>query len=177
MFGIRFSDLTEQTLPGVSSGGTKGRFGAVVGTKAKNNVFMIGADYDRFKAQGDSSFYSRRLTVDIGYRYLLFPAEKGDAMKITPFVGIQYFKSFAQVTADSGVMGLTPAQIKYMKDLANDSGILISAGAEYYFSPVFSFGAEGGLRYSKASSSALGYSVKNSQYNSYVAMLLSFYLQ
>jgi hypothetical protein len=178
MFGIRFSDLTQQTLPGVSDAGAKGRFGAFFGTKEKNNVILFGADYDRISlTRGDSSFYSRRLTVDIGYRYLLFGSDKSDAMKIAPFIGIQYFKSFSQVEADSGVMGLTPAQVKYIKDLANDSGILVSAGAEYYFSPVFSFGAEGGIRYSKASSSALGYKVKFGEYNSYVAMLLSFYLQ
>lgn len=182
MFGIRFSDLTEQTLPAVANVGTRGRFGGFLGAKQKNSVFLIGADYDRFRMQrGDSLLYSRRLTVDIGYRYQLFAADKADAMKIAPFIGIHYFKSFSQVTGDSGMTlpsGLisSPAVIKYLKDLANDSGIIISGGAEYYFAPVFSLGAEGGIRYSKASSSALGYSVKISQYNSYVALLLSFYL-
>ena len=181
MFGIRFSDLTEQTIPAVANVGTKGRFGGFLGAKQKNSVFLIGADYDRFKMQGDSLLYSRRLTVDIGYRYQLFAADKADAMKISPFIGIHYFKSFSQVTGDSGIKlpsGLisSPEVIKYLKDLANDSGMIVSAGAEYYFAPVFSFGAEGGIRYGKASSSALGYSVKISQYNSYVALLLSFYL-
>jgi hypothetical protein len=178
VFGIRFSDLNARTLPTEITGetGTKERFGVYLGSKQKKGVILVGADYDRFKREaGDSLLYARRLTLNIGYRYQLLTAQKATAMKFAPFVAAHYFKSFSQVKADSGL--IPPAQVKYLKDLANDSGVWLSAGAEYSFAPVFSLGCEGGIRYSKVSSSALGYKVKKSEYNSFVALLLSFYMQ
>jgi hypothetical protein len=174
ILGVRLSDASQNPLPGISDTGNKGRFGFFLGTQQKNSTFLIGADYDRYKLErGDSLLYSRRLTVNIGYRYQLMPADKASAMSFRPFIALNIFKSFSKVNADTTVM--PAAQATYLKDISNDSGGWLSVGAEYFFAPVFSFGAEGGLRYSAASSTALGYQVKIRDYSSFVDLLLTFY--
>jgi hypothetical protein len=180
VFGIRFSNTQEQPLrvlidKGISDSGAKGRFGLYAGTLQGNSYFMIGADYDRFKMErGDSLLYSRRLTIDVGYRYQLLSADKANAMNFMPFLALHLFKSFSKVQADSGT--LRPVDVTYYKDLSNDEGGWISVGGEYFFAPVFSLGAEGGLRYTRANTKAYGYDIKIRQYNTFVALLLSFYL-
>lgn len=172
IIGVRLIDMGQNLAPAISSDNS-GRFGLYVGAGEKNNFFLVGADYSRFKMErGDSLLYSRRLTVNLGYRYMLFPADKMQAMKFIPFLGIHYFKSFSKVEADSGLV--SAADVRYFKDMANDSGGWVSIGAEYYFAPVFSMGLETGLRYSRAKSKAYGYEIKRSDINSFVAMLLSF---
>ena len=174
IFGIRFSDIGQKTLLGVDDSGSKGRFGAFVGTRERNNIFLLGADYDRYKlSRGDTSSYSRRFTVNIGYRYLLMSSDKAEAMNFMPFLALHFFKSFSKVTADSAVM--SAADARYFQDLSNDSGAWGAIGAEYYFAPAFGFGCEAGVRYSRARSKAYGYEVKLSQFNSYVALLAAFY--
>jgi hypothetical protein len=154
IFGIRYSNLTQNPLPG-------------------NSLLIIGADYDRYKLErGDSLLYSRRLVVDAGYRYYLLPADKAKAMEINPFVAGHLFKSFSRVTADSSV--LAPADVQYYKDLSNDIGGWVSLGAEYHFAPAFSFGGETGLRYSRAKSKAYGHDIKLGQYTSFVALIMTF---
>jgi hypothetical protein len=174
IFGIRFSDVQQQALPGMGDTSPKGRFGAYVGTRQKNSILLLGADYDRYKlSRPDSLLYSRRLTVNVGYRYQLLEPDKAKAMSFMPFLALHYFKSFSKVSADSTVM--SAADRRYFQDLSNDSGIWGAVGAEYFFAPVFSLGCEAGLRYSTAKSKAYGYETKLSQFTSYVALLASFY--
>jgi hypothetical protein len=174
IFGIRYSNLAQAPLPGIDNIGTKGRFGAYLGFKEKNSLFLVGADYDRYKLErGDSLLYSRRLVVNIGYRYHLLPTDKAEAMDIMPFVAGHLYKSFSKVTADSTV--LSAADRQYYKDLSSDVGAWISLGAEYAFAPAFSFGAEAGLQYSRAKSKAYGHEIKLGQYTSFVALIMTFY--
>jgi hypothetical protein len=174
VFGIRYSDIREQRLPSIVDNSSRGRFGFYAGVSQNNSAFLIGAEYDRNKTEhGDSLLYFRRMTVNIGYRYNLLPADKGKAMSFMPFVAMHIFKSYSKVEADSTVMSAT--DVKYNRDMLNDSGGWISFGAEYYFAPVMSLGAEGGLRYSKAKSSAYGYDIKFGDYTSFAAILLNYY--
>jgi hypothetical protein len=173
-FGIRYSDLAQNPLPGIDNIGSKGRFGAFLGFKQNNSILLIGADYDRYKLErGDSLLYARRLVVNIGYRYQLLPIDKAEAMDIYPFAAVHLFKGFSKVAADSTV--LSPADVKYFKDLSNDVGAWISLGAEYHFAPAFGMGGEFGLRYSRAKSKAYGHEIKFSQYSSFVAILMTFF--
>ncbi len=174
VFGIRYSNTSEPILNLVDSPDTKGRFGFYLGTVEKNNMFLIGADYDSRKFQSASSFYSRRLTVNIGYRYLFLPVDKSNAMKILPFVGLSYYRSFSKVEADSTL--LSPARVSYYKDISNDSGGWISVGADYHLAPVFGLGCEAGLMYSRATSKALGYQTKIGEYKTFIAILINFYM-
>jgi hypothetical protein len=183
VFGIRYSNSPEPVWKGLSistRGGVinfenKGRFGLYAGQQSGSGIFLVGADYNRFKfTLGDSLIYSRRLTVDIGYRYRLIPADKAKAMNFSPFVAAHIFKSYAKVSADSAF--LSPTDAKYLQDISNDEGGWISVGAEYSFAPAFSLGAEGGLRYTRANSGAYGYDIKLREYDTFVALLLSFYL-
>jgi hypothetical protein len=174
VFGIRYSDIREQRLPSIVDNSSRGRFGFYAGIAESNSSFLIGAEYDRNKTErGDSLLYFRRMTVNIGYRYNLLPADKGKAMSFMPFVAMHYFKSFSKVEADSTVM--SAADVKFNRDMLNDAGGWISFGAEYYFAPVMSLGAEAGLRYSKAKSSAYGYNIKFGDYTSFAALLLNYY--
>jgi hypothetical protein len=181
VFGIRFSNSQEQALQGlsvrgVSDPGTKGRFGVYAGTINGSNTFLIGLDYDRFKLQrGDSLLYSRKFTVDLGYRYQLLGADQAKAMNFMPFLALHIFKSYAKVKADSGI--LNPVDARYYQDMSNDDGGWVSVGAEYFFAPVFSLGAEGGLRYTRANSSAYGYDIKLREYDTFIALLVSFWLK
>jgi hypothetical protein len=174
IFGIRYSNLTQEPLPGITDTGSKGRFGAYLGFKEKTSLVIVGADYDRYRLErGDSLLYSRRLVVNAGYRYHLLPTDKAEAMDLMPFVAINLFKSFSKVTADSTVM--SSADVQYYKDLSNDVGGWISLGADYYFAPAFSLGGEAGLRYSRAKSKAYGHEIKLGQYSTFVAILMTFY--
>jgi hypothetical protein len=174
VFGIRYSDIREQRLPSIVDASSKGRFGFYAGIAEKSSSFLIGAEYDRNKSErGDSLLYFRRMTVNIGYRYSLFPADKAKAMSFMPFVAVHYFKSYSKVEADSTVM--SAIDVEYNRDMLNDSGGWISFGAEYYFAPVMSLGAEAGLRYSKAKSSAYGYDIKFGDYTTFAAILLNYY--
>jgi len=184
IFGVRYTNTQEPALKGlsglgqtgVSDPGAKGRFGLYAGQQSGNSIFMVGADYDRFKmTRGDSVIYSRRLTIDLGFRYQLMPAEKAKAMNFMPFLAIHVFKSYAKVDVDSTIM--RPADARYFQDLSNDDGAWVSVGAEYIFSPVFGLGAEGGLRYTRANSKAYGYDIKLREYDTFVALLVSFYLK
>ncbi|OGC93533.1 MAG: hypothetical protein A2W25_16930 [candidate division Zixibacteria bacterium RBG_16_53_22] len=174
IFGIRYSNLMQEPLPGISDTGSKGRFGAYLGFKEKNSVILVGADYDRYKLErGDSLLYSRRLVVNLGYRYHLLPTDKAEAMDMMPFVALHLFKSFSKVSADSTI--LSTAEAQYYKDLSNDVGGWVSLGAEYNFAPAFSFGGEAGFRYARAKSKAYGHEIKLGQYSTFVALLLTFY--
>ena len=174
VFGIRYSDIREQRLPALAENAGKGRFGFYAGVTQNNSSFLIGAEYDRNKTErGDSLLYFRRMTVNIGYRYNLFTADKARAMNFMPFAAIHYFKSFSKVEADSNIMSSTEA--KFTRDMLNDYGGWISFGAEYYFAPVMSLGAEAGFRYTKSKSSALGYDIKNIDYSTFAAILLNYY--
>ncbi len=184
VFGVRYTNTQEPILKslnglnqrGIGDLGSKGRFGIYVGEQNGNSVFLFGVDYDRFKlTRGDSLIYSRRMTLDIGYRYMLMSTEKSKAMSFAPFFAIHVFKSYAKVNVDSAF--LPPANARYLQDISNDDGAWVSLGAEYFFAPVFSFGAEGGLRYSRANSKAYGYDIKLREYNTFVAILVSFYLK
>ncbi len=184
VFGIRYTNTEEPALKGLSGLSqrgivdlsSKGRFGLYGGVQNGTGVFLVGADYDRFKmTRGDSLIYSRRLTVDIGYRYQLLPADKAKAMSFSPFLALHIFKSYAKVNADSTI--LSPSDAQYFQDLSNNEGGWISVGAEYLFAPAFSFGAEGGLRYTRANSEAYGYGIHLREYDTFVALLLSFYVQ
>jgi hypothetical protein len=177
VFGIRYTNTQEQALKGLSGvadPSTKGRFGMYVGQESGNSTFLVGLNYDRFKMnRGDSLLYSRRLTIDIGYRYQLIPVDQAKAMSFMPFLAIHFFKSYSNVKADSAI--LRPADVTYLKDISNDDGAWVSVGAEYFFAPVFSLGAEGGLRYTRANSTAYGYDIHIREYNTFVAILLSFW--
>ena len=174
VFGIRYSDIREQRLPSIVDNSGKGRFGFYAGVAQSNSSFLIGAEYDRNKTErGDSLLYFRRLTVNLGYRYNLLPADKGKAMSFMPFVAMHYFKSFSKVEADSTVMSSVDAH--FNRDMLNDNGGWVSFGAEYYLGPVFSLGAEAGLRYSRSKSKAYGYEIKYSDFTSFAALLLNFY--
>ena len=174
IFGVRYSNLNEPILPAIERQDSRGRLGVFFGGREKSHDFLLGLDYDRYKLErGDTLLYSRRITASIGYRYRLFPTKKAEAMKIMPFIGIHYFRSFGKVDADSSVMSSTDRQ--YYKDLTNDQGIRVSLGAEYYFAPAFSLGCEGGIRYTKVKSNAYGYTIKISEYKTFAAILLSFY--
>lgn len=174
IFGIRYSDLSQATLPGIEDNSSRGRFGAYLGFREKNSLFLVGADYDRYKMErGDSLLYARRLVVNIGYRYHLLNLDKAEAMDFMPFVSFHLFKGFSKLSADSVFM--PPADVKYLKDILNDSGGWLSLGAEYKFAPAFGFGGEAGIRYTRARSKAYGYEVKISQYSSFVALIMTFY--
>ena len=179
VFGIRFSNTQEQPLyavTGIDGPGSKGRFGIYVGQQSGNNVFLAGINYDRYKMlRADTLLYSRRYTIDLGYRFQLLPADKARAMSFMPFLALHLFKSFSKVEADSAI--LSPAEVKYLKDISNDDGGWISAGGEYFFAPVFSLGAEAGLRYTRANSNAYGNNIKIRQYDTFIALLMSFWLQ
>ena len=176
IFGIRYSNLNEPVLQGTEFDGSRGRFGAFLGLSEKNNVIFLGLDYDRHKNQrADTTFYGRRFTANIGYRYQLFSSAKINATKINPFVGLHLYKSFAKVEADESLM--TVEEKRYLKDMLGDSGGWLSFGADYFFAPTFSLGAEAGVRYAKAKSKAYGYEIKTTDYTSFVAMLLSYYWQ
>jgi len=174
IFGVRYSNLIQDPLPGITDTGSKGRFGAYLGFKEQNSLILLGADYDRYKLErGDSLLYARRLVVNVGYRYHLLPTDKAEAMDMMPFVALHLFKSFSKVSADSTVM--SSAEVQYYKDLSNDVGGWISLGADYHFAPAFSFGGEAGLRYARAKSKAYGHEIKFSQYSTFVAILMTFY--
>lgn len=174
IFGIRYSNLGEPVLRDTDFMADRGRFGAFIGISEKNNVIFLGLDYDRHKtARGDTATYARRFTANIGYRYWIFPADKARATSINPFVSMHIFKSFPKVEADDTVM--TPEERKYLKDMLGDSGGWLSFGADYFFAPAFSLGAEAGVRYTRAKSKAYGYEIKTTDYTSFVALLLSFY--
>jgi hypothetical protein len=111
--------------------------------------------------------------MNMGYRYWIFPADKARVTKINPFVGMHIYKSFPKVEADT----LSPEDRGYLKDMLNDSGGWLSCGADYYFAPTFSLGAEAGVRYARAKSKAYGYEIKITDYTSFVAILLSYYWQ
>ncbi|UCE67288.1 MAG: hypothetical protein JSU85_04545 [Candidatus Zixiibacteriota bacterium] len=176
IFGIRYSNLNEPVLQGTDFNGDRGRFGAFIGLSEKNNVVFLGLDYDRHKTErADTTFYGRRFTVNMGYRYRIFPTDKVNATKINPFVGLHFFKSFSKVEADESVM--SSQERGYLKDMLNDTGGWLSFGAEYYFAPTFSLGAEAGIRYARAKSKAYAYEIKVTDYTSFVAILLSFYWQ
>lgn len=176
VFGIRYSNLNEPVLQGTDFVGDRGRFGAFIGLKEKKNVIFLGLDYDRHKSErADTTFYGRRFTANIGYRYQLFSSDKINATRINPFIGLHYFKSFAKVEADTSY--ISADERAYLKDMLNDSGGWLSFGAEYYFAPTFSLGAEAGVRYARAKSKAYGYEIKVTDYTSFVAILLSFYWQ
>ncbi len=184
VFGVRYTNTQEPILKsldglnqrGVGDLGSKGRFGIYVGQQNGNSVFLFGVDYDRFKlTRGDSLIYSRRIALNLGYRYMFMSAEKSKAMNFAPFIALHFFKSYAKVDVDSAF--LPPADARYLQDISNDDGAWISVGAEYFFAPVFSFGAEGGLRYTRANSKAYGYDIKLREYNTFIAILVSFYLQ
>jgi hypothetical protein len=176
IFGIRYSNLSEPVLREAGFSGERGRFGAFVGIREKNNVVFVGLDYDRHKSErADTTMYGRRFTANIGYRYQFFPIDRISATKLNPFVSLHYFKSFPKVEADESLM--TSAERKYLKDMLGDSGGWLSLGAEYYFSPGFSLGAEAGIRHARAKSKALGYEVKITDYTSFVAILMTFYWQ
>ena len=176
IFGIRLSNLNEPVLEGTDFSGDRGRFGAFIGFREKNNVVFVGLDYDRHKSErADTTFYARRFTANIGYRYQLFPSAKINATKINPFFALHLFKSFPKVEADASLM--TPEERQYLKNMLSDSGGWLSFGSEYYFSQAFSLGAEAGIRYAHAESKALGYQVKVTDYTSFVALLMSFYWQ
>jgi hypothetical protein len=176
LFGVRLSNVGERPLPIGDDGGSKGRFGIYLGTQENSSIFLIGADYDRYKEnRGDSLLYARRLTVNIGYRYQLLPAGQSAAMNFLPWVSFHVFKSFSKVKADSAI--ISPANVTYLKDIANDEGAWLGVGAEYFLAKVFSLGAEAGIRYSRANSKAFGYDIKIRQYNTFAALLLTFYWQ
>lgn len=183
MFGVRYTNTQDPALKGLSvlgqrgviDLGSKGKFGLYAGQQSGSSVFLLGVDYDRFKMnRGDSLIYSRRLTIDLGYRYQLFPADKAKAMNFMPFMAFHLFKSYAKFEADSSIV--RSADARYFKDLSNDDGAWLSFGAEYFFSPVFALGAEGGLRYTRANSNAYGYAIHLRQYDTFVALLMTFYL-
>jgi hypothetical protein len=176
IFGIRYSNLAEPVLQGTDFAGDRGRFGAIIGLSEKKNLVFLGLDYDRHKTQwGDTTSYVRRFTANIGYRYWLFPASKAEATRINPFVGLNIYKSFPKVEVDDSVM--SPEDRSYLKDMLGDSGGWLSFGADYFFAPTFSLGAEAGVRYARAKSKAYGYEIKVTDYTSFVALLLSFYWQ
>ena len=175
IFGVRLSNVLEQPLPpSFGDGASRGQFGVYLGTTKGTNTFLFGADYDRYKTErGDTLLYARRLTVNFGYRYLLMPKDKSTAMSFMPFISAHAFKSFAKVNADSTV--LSKADADYYEDISNDEGAWVALGAEYFFAPVFSLGAEGGIRYTRANSKAYGYNVKIRDYTTFAALLLTFY--
>jgi hypothetical protein len=88
---------------------------------------------------------------------------------------MHFYKSFPKVEADDSVMA--PEERSYLKDMLGDSGGWLSFGADYYFAPTFSLGAEAGVRYARAKSKAYGYEIKVTDYTSFVAILLSYYWQ
>lgn len=172
--GIRYSNLNEPVLPLANVEGSRGRFGAFAGAREKNSLFLVGLDYDRHKEQrGDTTLYARRFTLNFGYRYQLFPSLKVNAMKINPFIGLHYFKSYGKFKTNNP--DLSTEEIQYQKDMLKDSGGWLSFGVEYYFAPSFALGGEAGVRYSRAESKAYGYKIKTTDYTSFAAILLSFY--
>jgi len=174
IFGIRYSNINRPVLTPFEQNVNKGQFGIYFGERQKSSDFLLGIDYDRYKQErGDTLSYSRRFVIDFGYRYRVFSGDRAEAMKIMPFLGIHYFKSFGKVEADSTVM--SEADRKFYKDMASDQGGWLSVGAEYAFAPAFSMGCEAGLRYSRAKSGAYGYTIKISEYRSFAAILLSFH--
>jgi hypothetical protein len=174
IFGIRFSDITQEPLPGIADTGAKGRFGTYLGFREKNSLFLVGLDYDRHKFErGDTSLYARRMVVNLGYRFHLLTAEKAEAMDFMPFVALHLFKGFSKVSADTTVM--STADVNYYKDLYNNVGGWLSLGAEYYFAPAFSFGGETGIRYTRVRSKAYGDEIKIGEYTTFVALIMTFY--
>jgi hypothetical protein len=181
VFGIRYTNTQElalKGLKGVVDPVAKGRFGLYAGQQSGSSTFLVGFNYDRFKMnRADTLLYSRRLTVDIGFRYQLLPVDQAKAMSFMPFLGVHIFKSFSKFQADSSSSFPHPADATYFKDISNDDGAWVSVGAEYFFAPVFSLGAEGGIRYTRANSSAYGYDIHIREYNTFVAILMSFYIK
>ncbi len=174
IFGIRYSNLSEPVLPNTDFAGDRGRFGAFAGTREKNNIFLVGLDYDSHKDErADTTSYARRITLNFGYRYQIFSSAKVSGTKISPFVGLHYYKNFVKVKASESL--LTAQELQYRKDMLNDSGGWLSFGAEYFFAPAFALGGEAGVRYATAKSSAFGYNIKTTDYTTFVAILLSFY--
>lgn len=174
IFGIRFSNLNEPILPAIERQDSRGRLGIFAGTRQKNNDFLIGLDYDRYKLQrGDTLLYSRRVTVSIGYRYRLFSTDRTEAMKIMPAIGVHLFRSFASVNADTTIF--SEQDRNYYKDISNDEGVRVTLSSEYFFAPPFSFGCEGGIQYIRAKSKAYGHTIKISEYRTYAAIVITFY--
>jgi len=175
IFGIRFSNLNQPVIPTIDNiQDNKSRFAVFGGFREKNHDFVVSLDYDRHKNEwADTSLYVRRYTVSFGYRYRLFSAEKIEGMNINPFVGFSYFKSFSKVQVEN--YQISPEELQYQKDMANDGGGWLSLGAEYYFAPAFSMGCEGGIRYTRAISKAYGYEIKITDYTTFAAILLTFY--
>ncbi len=175
IFGVRLSNTLGQPLPpSFGDGASRGRFGIYLGTKEGPSTFLFGADYDRHKTlRGDTLLYARRLTVNFGYRYMLLPADKSTAMNFMPFISAHVFKSYSKINADSNIVSTADAD--YYEDISNDSGAWLALGAEYFFAPVFSLGAEGGVRYSRANSKAYGYDIKIRDYTTFAALLLTYY--
>lgn len=175
IFGIRFSNVNEPLLPALENAQKGDRFGVYIGKNEKNHDFLLGIDYDSYKQQrADTLLYSRRLVVDIGYRYRLFSGAKIEGTSVLPFFAIHYYRSFGKVRAHDSVM--SPEDRDYYKDLTSDQGGWFSIGAEYYFAPMFAIGCEGGVRYSKAKSDAYGYDIKISEYKTFAAILIVFRL-
>ena len=174
IFGIRYSNLNQAVLPTFEDSDSRGRFGMFLGYREKNHDFVLGMDYDRHKTEmGDVKLYARRFSANIGYRYRLFPADKISAMKINPYLGLYFFKSYGKVEAEN--WGWTDEEIQFEKDMLNDSGGWLSLGGEYYFAPGFSMGCEGGVRYTKASSKATGIEIKITDYTTFASILMTFY--
>jgi len=172
IFGTKYSNNTPAITIAEGSQDNEGRFGIFLGTEEKNHSILLGIGYNRHKFQSDASYYTRRLTLSLEYRYQLIATDQAQAMKILPFATIAYFRSFSQVTADS--LAYSPAEVSYYKDLSNDKGGWIAIGAEYFLAPVFTIGCEGGLRYVSAKTGALGYEVKITEFKTYVAFLMTF---
>ena len=176
IFGIRFSNVNEPLLlPAIENAQKGDRFGVYIGENQKNHDFLFGVDFDSYKLEKpDTLLYSRRLVVDIGYRYRLFSGAKIEGTNVLPFFAVHYYRSFGKIKADDSVM--SPADRAFYKDFASDQGGWFSVGAEYYFAPLFGFGCEGGIRYSKAKSNAYGYDIKISEYKTFAAILITFRL-
>jgi len=173
IFGIRYSNVTRPVVAPFETDEGRGRFGIYFGEREKSSDFLLGIDYDSYKREGgDTLSYSRRVVVDFGYRYRVFSGDRSAAMKILPFAAIHYYKGFGKVEADTSV--LSNSDRKYYKDLMSDHGGWISVGAEYAFAPAFSMGCEAGLLYTNAKSKAYGYTIKISDYRTFVAILMSF---
>lgn len=175
VFGIRFSNVNEPLLPALENAQKGDRFGVYIGQNEKKYDFLLGIDFDSYKQErADTLLYSRRLVIDIGYRYRLFSGAKIKGTSVLPFLAVHYYRSFGKVRAHDSIMSSEDRD--FYKDLASDQGGWFSIGAEYYFSPMFGLGCEGGLRYSKAKSDAYGYKIKISEYKTFAAILIVFRL-
>jgi hypothetical protein len=75
--------------------------------------------------------------------YILQPRKE----HVSPYVFVDFFKYFASISSSDSMV--TNDQAGFIAGLASPLGIDFAAGAEYFFTPAFSFGAEVvGLRYS-----------------------------